>query len=156
MPLPDQMNALSIAESRHTARSKKLHEDLDVLLVEIDNLMFMLRLIEANGRYCQTCSPSEQIGVCGKGCALLAPENREVGLTFVPPESWIRDSVAQTDAFNKICKNLNEWGHDITDLQLRIWERKVGDMLSVCVSNLETYPEDKPSDVRVEFKEVKW
>jgi hypothetical protein len=67
----------------------------------------------------------------------LRPEDHEVDLAFVTPESLKRETVSQIDAFNKICKDLDEWVHDVTDLQLRIWKRKVDDMLSVCVSNIK-------------------
>jgi hypothetical protein len=154
--LTDQMSTVSIAEATRTARFKKLHDDLHVLGGDMDNLMFMLQLSQANGRYCQTCSPSEQIGACGKTCALLAPKHRADGVVFDPPEGWVQDSVSQIDTFNKICRDLNEWGHDVTDMQLRIWECTVHDMLSVCMSNQEANPEDEPREIEVEFKEVNW
>ena len=108
------------------ARIDKVRKDLDEVKVDIETRRFLMNLVFANGRYCQSCSPLRQVGACGRTCALLRPgPSIHSGMLAAMSDKWMWQTVSIGRYYDNIAGEVLAGGYNVSPSILQRWEEAV-------------------------------
>ncbi|KAH7380050.1 hypothetical protein BKA66DRAFT_587256 [Pyrenochaeta sp. MPI-SDFR-AT-0127] len=110
------------------ARINKLRETLADVKLTIDNRNFFLMLDSHDGRYCHSCSTTNQpAGSCGPTCSLLRPENRRFNLAMT--RVWRAHAVAERTIYESLVDEMDCLGYEVNAPTLKRWEKTAGNLV---------------------------
>jgi hypothetical protein len=158
--LPAGSNETECTQSQLTrTRVDNLFNTLEEINTDIKTRNFILQHQDSNdGRYCQSCSPGNQVGLCGPTCPLLRPADRPGAHPF-PPYKNARENKNDRELREEMERNLQHVGYDIhpDDLDhLKLYEDLAAGMRRDGMNNSEHFASNPRRKVKVRFGKVDW
>jgi hypothetical protein len=158
--LPSNSDETECTQSQLTrTRVDNLFNTLEEIKTDIKTRDFILQhQASDNGRYCQSCSPENKVGLCGPTCPLLRPADRRGAHPF-PPYTNAQENENDHQLHAEMERVLMRVGYNIHPDNLdnlKQYEDLAAAMRSNGMNHSEHFASNPPYEVKVRFGKVDW